>query len=66
MWVWVERERTEWRFVGEGGDEGGGDTCVNCVQPISSSSSHQCGPASVRGKGENLCGWWSVPWMWQW
>ena len=58
-------ERSEWRLVGE---EGGGDTCVNCVPPVSSSSSHQCGPASVRGKGEgeNLCGWWSGPGLWQW
>ena len=58
-------ERTEW---GEGGEEGGGDTCLNCVPPVSSSSSHQCGPASVRGKGEgeNLCGWWSGPGLWQW
>ena len=58
-------ERTEWRLVGEGGGEGGGDTCFNCVPPVSSSSSHQCGPASVRGKGEweNLCGWWSGLWQ---
>ena len=56
-------ERTEWRLVGEGGEEGGGDTCLNCVPPVSSSSSHQCGPASVRGKGEgeNLCGRGPVP-----
>ena len=35
---WVEAvsvggkgERTEWRLVGEGGEEGGGDTCLNCA-----------------------------------
>ena len=37
-------ERTECMWVGEGGEEGGGDTCVSCVPPV---SSHQCGPASV-------------------
>ena len=63
-------ERTEWGRVGEGGEEGGGDTCVSCIPPVSSTSSHQCGPTSVRGKeegvGEGLCGWWSGPGLWQW